>query len=111
MLPTTIKAIWYLKRKPINIRLDQFNINSDKFQGQEAAVVIISMAVSSIEDSPRGLDFVFNINRLNVAVSRAQALAIIVANQDLEQCSVHSLEQMAKVGFFCRLISSFSNAP
>jgi uncharacterized protein len=83
----------------------------DKFQGQEAAVVIISMAVSSIEDSPRGLDFVFNINRLNVAVSRAQALAIIVANQDLEQCSVHSLEQMAKVGFFCRLKSSFSNAP
>jgi uncharacterized protein len=83
----------------------------DKFQGQEAAVVIISMAVSSIEDSPRGLDFVFNINRLNVAVSRAQALAIIVANQDLEQCSVHSLEQMKKVGFFCRLKSSFSNAP
>ncbi len=82
----------------------------DVFQGQEPPVVIISMAVSSIEDSPRGLGFVFNINRLNVAVSRAQALAIIVANQDLEQCSVHSLEQMAKVGFFCRLKSSFSEA-
>jgi uncharacterized protein len=75
----------------------------DKFQGQEAPVVIISMAVSSIEESPRGLDFVFDINRLNVAVSRAQALAIIVANEDLEQCKVNSLTQMAKVGLFCRL--------
>jgi uncharacterized protein len=81
-----------------------FNIGTiDKFQGQEAPVVIISMAVSSIEESPRGLDFVFDINRLNVAVSRAQALAIIVSNEDLEQCKVHSLEQMTKVGFFCRL--------
>ena len=48
-------------------------------------------AVSNVEDSPRGLDFVFNLNRLNAAVSRAQALTIIVANQNLEQCSVHSL--------------------
>jgi uncharacterized protein len=75
----------------------------DKFQGQEAPVVIISMAVSSIEESPRGLDFVFDINRLNVAVSRAQALAIIVANEDLEQCKVNNLAQMSKVGLFCRL--------
>ena len=75
----------------------------DKFQGQEAPVVIISMAVSSIEESPRGLDFIFDINRLNVAVSRAQALAIIVANEGLEECKVNNLGQMAKVGLFCRL--------
>lgn len=75
----------------------------DKFQGQEAPVVIISMAVSSIEESRRGLDFVFDINRLNVAISRAQALAIVVANEGLEQCKVNSLAQMAKVGLFCRL--------
>jgi uncharacterized protein len=81
----------------------------DKFQGQEAPVVIISMAVSSIEESPRGLHFVFDINRLNVAVSRAQALAIIVANEGLEQCKVNSLEQMAKVGLFCRLIDASIN--
>jgi hypothetical protein len=77
----------------------------DKFQGQEAAVVIISMAVSDVADSPRGLDFVFDMNRLNVAISRAQALAIVVANQGLEQCSVKSLAQMEKVGFFCKLQS------
>lgn len=52
----------------------------DKFQGQEAPVVIISMAVSEVAESPRGLDFVFDMNRLNVAISRAQALAIVVAN-------------------------------
>ncbi|MCO4756300.1 MAG: hypothetical protein KC478_17605, partial [Bacteriovoracaceae bacterium] len=77
----------------------------DKFQGQEAPVVIISMAVSDVEDSSRGLDFVFDINRLNVAVSRAQALAVIVANEGLEQCHVNSLGQMGKVGFFYRLIT------
>jgi uncharacterized protein len=75
----------------------------DKFQGQEAPVVIISMSISDIEESPRGLDFVLDINRLNVAVSRAQALAIIVSNEGLEQCKVNSLAQMAKVGLFCRL--------
>ena len=75
----------------------------DKFQGQEAPVVIISMAISDIAESPRGLDFVLDINRLNVAVSRAQALAIIVANDGLENCTVNNLEQMAKVGLFCRL--------
>jgi uncharacterized protein len=75
----------------------------DKFQGQEAPVVIISMAVSDVDDSPRGLDFVFDLNRLNVAISRAKALAIVIANQGLEQCSVNSLRQMEKVGFFCKL--------
>jgi uncharacterized protein len=75
----------------------------DKFQGQEAPVVIISMAVSDVAESSRGLDFVFDINRLNVAVSRAQALAIIVSNEGLEQCQVSSLGQMEKVGFFVKL--------
>ncbi|MDF1690446.1 MAG: TM0106 family RecB-like putative nuclease [Cycloclasticus sp.] len=75
----------------------------DKFQGQEAPVVIISMAVSDVAESSRGLDFIFDINRLNVAVSRAQALAIIVANDGLEQCHVSSLGQMEKVGFFISL--------
>lgn len=75
----------------------------DKFQGQEAPVVIISMAVSDVEDSARGLDFVFDINRLNVAISRAQALAIIVSNKGLQDCHVSSLKQMERVSFYCRL--------
>ena len=76
----------------------------DKFQGQEAPVVVISMAVSDVDDSPRGLDFIFDKHRLNVAISRAKALAIIVANKDLNDCAVNSLSQMEKVGFFCRLL-------
>ena len=75
----------------------------DKFQGQEAPVVIISMSVSDVTESSRGLDFVFDINRLNVAVSRAKALAIIVANKGLEECEVNSLEQMERVGFYLKL--------
>jgi superfamily I DNA and/or RNA helicase len=48
---------------------------------------------------------VFDINRLNVAVSRAKALAIIVANDGLERCKVNSLGQMERVGFFVKLQS------
>jgi AAA domain/RNase_H superfamily len=77
----------------------------DKFQGQEAPVVIISMAVSDVDESPRGLDFIFDINRLNVAISRAQALAIVVANHGLERCTVSGLQQMEKVGFFCKFMA------
>ena len=76
----------------------------DKFQGQEAPVVIISMGVSDVNDSSRGLDFVFDINRLNVAVSRAKALAIIVSNQDLYKCQVSSILQLEKASFFCSLV-------
>ena len=78
----------------------------DKFQGQEAPVVIISMAVSDVEESPRGIDFVFDINRLNVAVSRAKALAVIVANPTLLDCTVANVAQMEKVSFFCKLTNS-----
>ncbi|MFT5815308.1 MAG: superfamily I DNA and/or RNA helicase, partial [Psychroserpens sp.] len=77
----------------------------DKFQGQEAPIVIISMAVSDVAESSRGLDFVFDINRLNVAVSRAQALAIIVSNETIDRCKVNSLGQMERVGFFLKLIN------
>ena len=51
----------------------------DKFQGQEAPVVIYSMATSRPEDAPRGMEFLYSLNRLNVATSRARCAAIIVA--------------------------------
>jgi uncharacterized protein len=76
----------------------------DKFQGQQAPAVIISMGVSVVNDSARGLDFVFDINRLNVAVSRAQSLAIIVSNDDLYKCHVSSISQLEKASFYCSLI-------
>jgi uncharacterized protein len=55
----------------------------DKFQGQQAAVVIFSMATSSADDMPRNLEFLFSLNRLNVAISRARALAVLVCSPEL----------------------------
>jgi len=55
----------------------------DKFQGQEAPVVIVSMATSLGGEAPRGTEFLFNRNRLNVAISRAQCLAILVRSDRL----------------------------
>ncbi len=75
----------------------------DKFQGQEAPVVFYSMASSSGEDAPRGLDFLFSRNRLNVAISRAQCLAVLVASPRLLEVSCATVEQMRLANSLCRL--------
>ena len=72
----------------------------DKFQGQEAPIVIVSMCASDASESPRGIDFLFSKNRLNVAISRAQALAIVVGSPTLAQTTTANIEQMALVNFF-----------
>lgn len=76
----------------------------DKFQGQEAPVVIYSMATSSIDDAPRGMDFLFSLNRLNVAASRAQTLVILVCSHELIKARCHSPEQMRLASALCRLV-------
>jgi predicted RecB family nuclease len=73
----------------------------DKFQGQEAAVVLISMATSSSEDMPRNIEFLFSRNRLNVAISRARCLAVIFANPRLLETPCSSIEQMRLVNALC----------
>jgi uncharacterized protein len=73
----------------------------DKFQGQEAAVVIVSMATSSAEDCPRDIEFLYSRNRLNVAISRAKSLAIVVASPRLLEASCSRIEQMALVNTLC----------
>jgi uncharacterized protein len=78
----------------------------DKFQGQEAAVVICSMCASSGDASPRGIEFLFSKNRLNVAISRAQTLAIVVGSPALARTSCSTLEQMQLVNVFCRAIET-----
>ena len=74
----------------------------DKFQGQEAPVVIYSMATSSADEAPRGLDFLYDPHRLNVATSRARALAIIVASPDLIRVSCRTPRQMVLANALCR---------
>lgn len=76
----------------------------DKFQGQEAPVVILSMCASQGEGSPRGLEFLLNKNRLNVALSRAWSLAIVVANPALALTRCSSLAHMALLNLFCRVM-------
>ncbi len=76
----------------------------DKFQGQQAAVTIYSMATSSASDMPRNLEFLFSRNRLNVAVSRARALAIVVCSPALLRTPCRSPEQLRLVNALCRYV-------
>jgi uncharacterized protein len=77
----------------------------DKFQGQEAPVVLVSMATSGAEDMPRNIEFLFSANRLNVAVSRAQCLAAVVASPRLLETPCRSIEQLRLVNKFCQLVA------
>jgi len=74
----------------------------DKFQGREAPVVIYSMATSSADEAPRGMEFLYDRHRLNVATSRARAMAIIVASPDLIRVSCRTPHQMTLVNALCR---------
>jgi uncharacterized protein len=75
----------------------------DKFQGQEAPVVIYSMSTSSAEEAPRGMGFLYDPHRLNVATSRAQGIAIIVASEKLFDAECHTVEQMKMANGLCAL--------
>jgi superfamily I DNA and/or RNA helicase len=74
----------------------------DKFQGQEGPVVIYSMATSRAEDAPRGMDFLFSLNRLNVATSRARCAAILVASPRLFEPECRTPRQMQLASALCR---------
>jgi superfamily I DNA and/or RNA helicase len=75
----------------------------DKFQGQEAPVVIVSLCASSLDEAPRGADFLLSPNRLNVAVSRAQALAVVVGSPARLAARPRSIDEMKLVNLLCRL--------
>jgi predicted RecB family nuclease len=76
----------------------------DKFQGREAAVVVYSLTSSSAEDAPRGLEFLFSRNRLNVAVSRAQALCVVVGSPELFRAACKTPRQIRLVNALCALL-------
>lgn len=76
----------------------------DRFQGQEAPVVIYSMATSTPEDAPRGLEFLYNLNRLNVAISRAKCASILVASPRLFEPDCKSPRQMRLANALCRYV-------
>ncbi len=74
----------------------------DKFQGQQAPIVIYSMATSSAEDAPRGMEFLYSLNRLNVATSRAQCACILVASPQLFAPECKTPRQMQLANALCR---------
>ena len=76
----------------------------DKFQGRQAPIVFYSMATSSAEDVPRSLEFLFSRNRLNVAVSRAQCLAFVVASPRLLESRARTVDQMRLINALCRFV-------
>lgn len=76
----------------------------DKFQGQEAAIAIYSMATSSHADAPRGMEFLYSPNRLNVATSRAKCLSILVGSPSVFEADCRTPRQMQLANAFCRYL-------
>lgn len=76
----------------------------DRFQGQEAPIVLVSMCASQADEIPRGLEFLLSRQRVNVAISRAQSLAIVVGSPKLTRMNCTTIDQMKLVNFYCRLI-------
>ena len=75
----------------------------DRFQGQEAPVCLVSMTTSSGEELPRDIAFLFSLNRINVAVSRAQVAAMVFASPALLETPCRTIEEMALVNTLCLL--------
>lgn len=75
----------------------------DRFQGQEAPVCLVSMTTSSGEELPRDIAFLFSLNRINVAVSRAQVLATVFASPLLLETPCRTVEEMSLVNALCML--------
>ncbi len=76
----------------------------DKFQGQEAPLVFYSMATSTPEDAPRGMEFLYSLNRLNVASSRARCVAVVVASPALFRVQCKTPRQIELANAFCRYL-------
>ncbi|KUM27289.1 hypothetical protein AU467_02590 [Mesorhizobium loti] len=78
----------------------------DKFQGQEAPIVIYSVTTSSCAKAPRGMEY--SANRLNVATSRAKCLCIVVASPDIFELDCRTPRQMGLANAFCRYLEMAS---
>ena len=78
----------------------------DKFQGQEAPVAIHSLTASSGDDAPRGVGFLLEPNRLNVAISRAQCLSIVVGSPSLASGVANTVAEVGQINRLCRVIEN-----
>jgi len=78
----------------------------DKFQGQEAPITIYSMASSTAEDAPRGMDFLYDLHRLNVAVSRAKSMSIVVCSPELQRVLCRTPGQLKLANAQCLVVEN-----
>jgi predicted RecB family nuclease len=89
----------------IDQKLPRVHIGTvDKFQGQEAAIAIYSTATSSHADAPRGMEFLYSLNRLNVATSRAKCASILVGSPQIFEAECRNPRQVQLVNAFCRYL-------
>jgi uncharacterized protein len=89
----------------LSVRLPNARVGTvDKFQGQEAAVVIYSLTTSSLEDAPRGMEFLYSLNRLNVATSRARSTVVLLGSPSLFEPDCRSPRQMQLANALCRYL-------
>ena len=89
----------------IQQRLPEARVGTvDKFQGQEAPIAIYSVATSSHADAPRGMEFLYSLNRLNVATSRAKCLSIIVSSPRIFEAECRTPRQIQLANAFCRYL-------
>lgn len=104
-----VVAPYNAQRQLIGDRLSQAGLGGvrvgtvDKFQGQEAPVVIVSMSASSADEVPRGMEFLLNRNRVNVAVSRAQWLAVLIRSNGLTGHMPTTPQRLLELGGFIGL--------
>jgi len=76
----------------------------DKFQGQQAAIAIYSTATSSHADAPRGMEFLYSLNRLNVATSRAKCVSVMVSSRQIFEAECRTPRQVQLANAFCRYL-------
>jgi predicted RecB family nuclease len=100
-----IVAPYNMQVRRIRDNLSGVRVGSvDKFQGQEADIVIVSMCSSYGEYGSRGLEFILDQNRMNVAISRARTLAVVVGDPRIAGASANSIAAMRRLNLYCRLV-------
>ena len=104
-----LKLESYIHDAALTQELPGFRIGTvDKFQGQEAPVSIYSMATSSAADAPRGMEFLYSLNRLSVATSRARCIAAVVASRGILRVRCRTPRRMRLANALARLVECAS---
>jgi uncharacterized protein len=98
--PYNAQVRYLSQRVPKGVRVGTV----DKFQGQEAPVVFVSLASSTAEDAPRGIGFAFDRHRVNVATSRAQCRVVLVCAPRLLDADCKTVADMTLVNAVCRFV-------